>query len=110
MPTINVYYRKTKDFRNLNMLASKMKNYFAKNLTCGDIKLTPKEISVRLIEAKGNGMIGNVELEIKAHAFPERIKKQDEICLNAAAYIKKEIPSIGSVKVWLQLSELGHSW
>lgn len=110
MPTVNIYYQKAKDFQSLHKIVPKMKSYFAKSLTCGDIHLTSKEISIRFIETKGKGMIGDIEFEIKAHAFPERVKNQDKICLDAVSYIKKEIPSIGSVKVWLQLSELGHSW
>ena len=110
MPTVTVYYQKTKDFKNLQALVPHMKKYFAKTLTCGDIRLTPNEISIRCVETKGQGMIGDVEVEIKAHAFMERVKKQDKLCRDAAAFIEKEIPSLRSVKVWLQLSELGHSW
>ena len=110
MPTVNVYFQKPEDFLALDRLTSQMKNYFASSLTCGDIRLSPEEVSVRYIEAKGNGMIGNVELEIKAHAFPERVVRQDELCREAVAYIEKEAPSVAPVKAWLQLSELGHSW
>ena len=55
-------------------------------------------------------MIGEVEVEITAHAFSERVQKQDEICLEVMKYIQENVPSIGNVKVWLKLSELGHSW
>lgn len=55
-------------------------------------------------------MIGGVEVDIHAHAFQERIEKQDEICLSVMDYIQKKEPSVGAVKVWLILSELGHSW
>ncbi len=55
-------------------------------------------------------MIGDIELEISAHAFEERVKKQDEICLEVMNYLKNKKPSLGNVKVWLKLSELGHSW
>jgi hypothetical protein len=110
MPTVNVYFQKLEDFSTLNTRNSQFKGYFAEALTCGDIKLSPEEVSIRYIEARGNGMIGNVELEIKAHAFPERVAKQDDICRDARDYIEKEVPSIAPVKVWLQLSELGHSW
>lgn len=72
--------------------------------------LTSSEISIRFVFAKGDGMIGDIELEITAHVFPKRVKKQDEICRNVIACIKKEIPSIEDVKVWLKLYELGHSW
>jgi hypothetical protein len=91
-------------------LIKELKNFIAKELTCKDIKLKSEEVSIRLVVIKGDGMIGNVEIDIKAHAFKERVKRQDEICLNIMRYIQKKIPSIGTVKVWLALSELGHSW
>ncbi len=110
MPTINIYYSKVENFKKLDKIKLKIKDYFAEKLSCGAIKLTAKEISIRFVLVKGKGMIGDVELEINAHAFQERIKNQDKICLDAMEYIKNQIPSIGNVKVWLQLSELGHSW
>jgi len=110
MPTVNVYFIKQEKASELEKLIPKLKIYLADRLTCGDIKLTKGEISVRLIPVVGKGMIGDVELEITAHAFPERVKKQDEICRDMMNYIKKEAPSLGNVKVWLKLCELGHSW
>jgi len=110
MPTVNVYFQNQDDFSAMNRITAQMKNYFADSLTCGDIKLTPEEVSVRYVKSEGNGMIGNVEIEIKAHAFPERVARQDEICRDAVTYIEKEVPSVAPVKAWLQLSELGHSW
>jgi len=110
MPTVNVFYRESSEIEALEKLIPKLKEYLADKLTCGDIKLTPEEISIRLIRINGGEMIGDVELEITAHAFPERVKKQDEICLKVADYLKEKLPSLGGVKVWLKLSELGHSW
>src|SRR3989338_9049231 len=96
--------------RGMNKIVPEMKKYFAKALTCKNIALSPEEVSIRFLRAYGDGMIGDVEMEIKAHSFPERVKNQDKICLDAAAYVKKKVPYIGEVKTWLQLSELGHSW
>lgn len=110
MPTVNVFYRESNKIEGLEKIISELKVYLADMLTCGDIKLTPKEISIRLIQVNGGEMIGDVELEITAHAFPERVKKQDEICLEVASYLKEKLPSLGGIKVWLKLSELGHSW
>lgn len=47
----------------MNAVLPKMKAYFAEKLSCGAIKLTPGEISIRFILAKGKGMIGDIELE-----------------------------------------------
>lgn len=110
MPTVNIYFANEKSIQGLQELTPKLKEYIAEKLTCGDIKLTPSEVSIRFVNVGGGAMIGRIELEITAHAFPERVKKQDEICRDVMNYIKKGGPSVGDVKVWLKLSELGHSW
>lgn len=109
MPTVNIYYKNEKDHAALKPIVRNLKQYIADKLTCNDIKLSPEEISVRLLSVDGDGMMGNVDLEIAAHEFPERVDKQDEICRDAAAYVRKEAPSVGDVKVWLKLCQLGHS-
>lgn len=109
MPTVNIYYKDKKDHTALKSITQKLKIYLADKLTCDDIKLTPQEISLRYIAVDGEGMMGNVDLEITAHEFPARVRKQDEICYDTANYIQKEVPSVGSVKVWLKLCQLGHS-
>ncbi len=54
-------------------------------------------------------MIGEVEAEVNAYAFDDRVKKQDELCLDFANFIQTK-SNIKNVKAWLILSELGHSW
>jgi len=110
MPTVNIFYKDSKKGPELQSLVDGLKDCMAKELTCGDIRLKSSEISVRFINVVGGAMIGAVEVEIAAHSFVERVKKQDEICLKIMDYLQKENPSLGEVKVWLQLSELGHSW
>lgn len=109
MPTVNIFYKDSGKERLLRGLANKLKVYVAQELTCGKIKLKPNEVSIRFLRVEGE-MIGSVEVEITAHSFEERVKRQDEICLKVADYINKEVPSLGEVKVWLVLAELGHSW
>lgn len=110
MPTVNLYFRKQNSKDKLQGFIPQLKTFLAEKLTCGEIKLTEKEISIRFIKTDGGEMIGDLELEITAHAFSERVKKQDEICRDVMNYIQKNIPSAGTVKVWLKLCELGHSW
>ena len=110
MPTVNIYYTNKKSMRKLSTLAAKLKPFVAKELTCGNISLKPNEVSVRLIPSEGRAMIGDVEIDVTAHAFAERVSKQDKICLNIQKFVKENAPSLGSVYVWLQLCELGHSW
>lgn len=54
-------------------------------------------------------MIAELEAEITAHAFGERVDKQDEICLHIRSFLMKKIMA-ADVRVWLLLPQLGHSW
>ena len=108
MPTVNIYYQKEQ--AQLNALTSSLKTYIAEQLTCGDIQLSPGEVSVRLIKTKGAGLIADVEVEITAHSFGERVDKQDEICLAVRRFILDNTTSFEDARVWLLLCELGHSW
>jgi len=108
MPTINIY-KSTKEFdAKLFSLTPSLKKLVAKELSGKSINLGVDEVSVRLINVEGLGMLAKIELEIHAAAFDERVKKQDEICLKIQAYLEEALGT--DVKVWLILSELGHSW
>lgn len=109
MPTVNFYFQEDRT-NELERLIPDLKQFLAEKLTCEDIKLTPREISIRLIKISGGQMIGDTEIEISAHSFPERVEKQDEICMEVMNYLKEKAPYLGDTKVWLKLSELGHSW
>ncbi len=108
MPTVNIY-RNTEDFDSkLRLITPSLKDAIAKELSGASIELNVDEVSIRLIDVLGHGMLAKVEVEISAAAFEERIKKQDEICLRTRQYLIDELNT--DVKVWLILSELGHSW
>ena len=109
MPTVNIFCRRKDNDQLINLITG-LKIFLAKKLTCGDIKLSPKEISIRILNIEGDNMIGKVELEIKAHAFKERVEKQDEICNDVRQYIMQKDKLLGDIRVWLILCELGHSW
>lgn len=109
MPTVNFYFDNPINPK-LNEIIPDIKKLIAEKLTCGEIKLTPEEISIRFIKVDGGQMIGNTEVEIAAASFSERVEKQDEICLQIAKYLRDKASFLGEVRVWLKLSELGHSW
>ncbi len=112
MPTINIYYKNVPGDKgqelSLSSARADLKSFVAQELTCKDIKLSSEEISIRLICVNGNGMIGSIEIEITASSFEERVKRQDEICLNIARFMESK--GFPNTKIWLILSELGHSW
>jgi len=109
MPTVNIFYQSGVQIDQLNDLLPELKTYIAQELSCGDIALTPDEVSVRFMAVTGGSMIAPIELEITAHAFGERIEKQDEICLRIRDFIKPHLDG-QEVRVWLLLPQLGHSW
>ena len=115
MPTVNIFYKNLDNQKDLGRQLSldsvrdELKSFIAKELTCKDRELKPEEISIRLIDVDGDGMLGAVELEVTAHAYKERVEKQDQICLNIAKFLKDKGPSFSETKVWLILTELGHS-
>lgn len=109
MPTINIFYNDETFLQRLSGATKQLKEFVAKELTCGDIKLNSNEVSVRFLKASGGGMLAPVELEITAAAFKERVDRQDEICLNVQKFLLDKLGQ-PDIKVWLLLSELGHSW
>jgi hypothetical protein len=110
MPTINVYYQKPEYESQLEAATDPLKEYVAEQLTCEDITLGPDEVSVRLLRSIGKGMLANIEMDITAAPYAERLNRQDEICLNVRKFAMDQMPDVADVKVWLNLHELGHSW
>src|ERR1700752_3398345 len=108
MPTVNIFQNSKEFEHKLKNSTPMLKELVSKELSGKSIQLDVNEISVRLIDARGEGMLAKVELEIHAAAFDERLKRQDEICLNIQNYLMDSLNT--DVKVWLVLSELGHSW
>lgn len=109
MPTINVFYHDNGDHAHLAKLVPGLKATAARELSGSDINLAADEISVRLIKVDGAGMLADVELEITAHAFDDRVARQDQISLAMRAYVGQHLGG-REVRVWLLLPQLGHSW
>lgn len=111
MPTVNFYYHSKDNETEIAASVKPLKTYIAKKLTCGEINLSPDEVSIRILYVElSDGMMADVELDITAANFSERVDSQDRICLDVQAYIKQQIPSVSKVNVWLNLHELGHSF
>lgn len=107
MPTVNIYYNDASNVSDL--IVQKLKALVAKELTCGKLVISDKEVSVRIIQVTGT-MIASIEVEIHAHAFDDRVRRQDDICNAIRTFIMESLPAVGDVRVWLVLSQLGHSW
>ena len=110
MPIVNIYHDKTIKQNRLENSSELLKTFIADQLSCNDITLSSQEITIRLLSIESNTMIATVELEIFAYAFPKRVEKQDEICRNIRKFLLDKLPNVTDIRVWLILSELGHSW
>lgn len=109
MPTVNVYAN-TRDIATLDELSPGLRQCVAEQLTCREFELTGSAVSIRAIGVDRGAMIAAVEIEMIAHAFPERVERQDEICRNVMSFVKTAAPSLTDVRAWLVLCDLGHSW
>src|SRR5688572_3249021 len=111
MPTANVYSASSVLFERFDAkVVMKLRTFLAERLSCGEISLSPEEVSVRLIAVHPKSEImGDVEMDVHAHEFPDRIERQDELCLEFAAYIQEDLGVADDPRVWLVLSQLGHS-
>jgi hypothetical protein len=109
MPVVNAYYRDPKYLSALEAASQSIQSYVAEQLTCGDRTLQPNEVSVRLLEARGKSMQADVEIDILAASYKERVEQQDEICRNVKKFVLDNMPDLKDANVWLVLSELGHS-
>lgn len=115
MPTVNLYFSQdshaVKSFWKLKKtLIPELKSLVAGELSCSDRKLDPGEISVRWLSGHGDGMIAQLEVDITAHAYPERVQRSDDVCLAVRKFLLGKVPGLTDTRVWLSLTELGHSW
>ncbi len=110
MPTVNLFYRNQQHESQIVKAIDPLKGFIAEQLTCADITLGPDEVSIRVIKSLGEGMLADVEIDMAAAPYSERVEKQDEICLNVRSCTLERLPAADDVKVWLNLHELGHSW
>ncbi|MFA5084610.1 MAG: hypothetical protein WC475_04515 [Candidatus Paceibacterota bacterium] len=110
MPSINIYTNDKKRIKPLEHILSEFRDFAARELSCGDRTLASNEISLRILMPEASMQIADTEIEMSAYHYPERVRKQDDICLSVKKYIEKNCPQAGSVYVWLSLSELGHSF
>lgn len=109
MPTVNTFFRNEAHLPQLEAMAPPLKEFVAEQLTCGDRALRSDEVSVRLLHSLGKGMLADIELDISAAPYPERVERQDEICRNVRDFVMANHKGLQDAQVWLSLNELGHS-
>lgn len=109
MPSVTIYTTHYECLEPLRRALPGLRELVARELSCSARSLQPDEISLRVLMPLASLPLADTELEIMAHCYPERVQKQDTICQTVRDYIQHQCPAAGSVYVWLQLLELGHS-
>ena len=113
MPTVNIYVRADSEKKTApipDSLIEELRATIAQALSCGARNLQPGEISVRCLDVHGGGMIAPIEVEITAYAYEERVPRSDSVCLSIRKFLMDKLAGPEDVRVWTNLTELGHSW
>jgi len=110
MPTANIYHSKECPAEKITPMVSLLRTRLAQQLTSLERKLLPEEISIRIISVDGGAMIAPFEMEVKAQNYSDRKERADEICLHLREFILEHCNFLADASVWLQLTELGHSF
>jgi len=110
MPTVNIYSSEEGWNDTITSILPELRALLAHELTCGERRLMPHEISLRLIPVSGSLTISPIEIEIFAHEYRARVEQSDNLCLVVREFVKDKLPLVADVRVWLILAKLGHSW
>lgn len=77
----------------------------ASELSVAEWPIDEEHISLRFYQVEGD-LIGDLELEMFAHHYPDRVERKDEVCTNLR--FKFEARWKLNVRVWLHLVEMGY--
>ncbi len=110
MPTVNIYLSKHCPDTKIVPILPILRERIAQQLRSSERTLVPEEISIRVISVAHGLMISPFEMEIKAQQYSDRVKRCDEICLHLREFILEHAAFLSDASVWLQLTELGHSF
>lgn len=104
MPIVNIY-SPTEIIEQLRGDVDRLRNLTAAVLNVEEWPIDYTHISLRLIVVSGI-LIGDVEVEIIAHSFDDRVNRKDEICSS----VRSELEDMWrlEVRVWLHLVEMGY--
>lgn len=108
MPTVNVYVQTEHLGRVIHERTAEFAAEIARCLSTPVAALDETHISMRIFKPAWSTMIAPIEVEIAAHAYVERVDRQDEICGQLRAWLEG---SLGlECRVWLALSQLGYGY
>jgi hypothetical protein len=109
MPLANIYCPDPKIKGKINGHLKDIQAAIAKALSYSESKLSPDDIRIRGIHLDFNSdNIAQIEIDIFAYDFKERVEREDEIAKEIEAEIKK-IVCYPDVKVFPIFCKIGHS-
>jgi len=107
VPIINVVVATEEQRAHLLTHCTELKHFLARELSCDKIELASADFTLWIFVMPREGRLADVELLITAHAFPERVERQDSACFNIEGFMKANLGL--DAKAWLALCELGHN-
>ncbi len=110
MPTVNIYLSPNAPREKIVPLLPLFRERIAQQLTSVQRRIVPVEVSIRVMTVDAAAMISPFEMEIKAQQYSDRVRRCDEICLHLKEFVLSHAPYLPDVSVWLELTELGHSF
>ena len=108
MPTVNIYAATATLGNDVAEISDDLATTIATSLSTSGGLLDGAHVSLRVFIPNRSFMIAPIELEITAHAFPERVERQDEICGELRAWLERRLAS--ECRVWLSLNQLGYGY
>jgi hypothetical protein len=110
MPTVNIYLSPNCPREKIVPLLPLFRERIAQQLTSVQRKIVPVEVTIRVMTVDAGAMISQFEMEIKAQQYADRVKRCDEICLHLREFVLEHAGFLTDASVWLELTELGHSF
>lgn len=85
--------------------AEELRSMAANELSVEEWPIDETHISLRFNSVSG-ALIGEVELELIAHQFGDRVARKDEVCSRIRSHFEKRWKR--EVRVWMHLVEMGY--
>lgn len=109
MPPVTIYAIR-EDINSVRQVLPELTQIIAKELSCSERKLADTDIHISVLVPELSHNVAGIRIDIQAYGYPERIKRQDDICHNIQQYMLSRCLVAGPVEVFLMLGELGYSF
>ncbi len=108
MPLVNIFCSDSSLHGQISGHLDKIQAVIANALSCAENTPSSDDIRIRGVHLDFNSKIAQIEIDIFAYDFEERVRRQDEIAKEIEAEIIK-IVGYPKVKVFPIFCKIGHS-